>query len=103
MKKLSLIALAVSLTLIYCGCGKKQIDPAPDKAPFESAVTDYLKKNSMGMKIGEFKSLSVSGDTATGTVSMKEADDLYNVNVKWEFTFKKNQDGWEAISYRDAK
>lgn len=103
MKKLFLVIVAVPLALVSGGCGKKQTEAISDMVPFESAITAYLDKNSMGMKIGEIKSLSVSGDTATGTVSMKEADDLYNVNVKWEFTFQKNQDGWEAISYRNAQ
>lgn len=99
--KTTLLVLLGVLVLAQAGCRK----PGPTKdvtAPFEAAIAAYLKQNSMGMKLIEFKSLTVTGDTATGVATMQEAESLYALKVTWEFTFRKDKTGWTAVSHKSS-
>ena len=98
---LSLVLLGTAV-LLACGCAKK--GPArAETAPFEAAIAAYLKQNNLGMKVAEFKSLTVTGDSATGTVAMQEAEGMYDLKVTWVFTFRKDKDGWKAVSYKSGQ
>ena len=97
MKKILLAAMGLGVGL-WLGCAAK--GPSKEEAaPFEAAITAYLKQNSMGMKVVEFKSLAVTGDTAKATAALQEAEGLYGLKVKWEFSFRRDESGWKAESY----
>ncbi len=99
--KTTLRVLLGIVVLVLSGCRKQ--GPAKDKTvPSEAAIVAYLQQNSMGMKIVEFKSLTITGDTATGVTTMQEAESLYALKVTWEFTFRKDKDGWTALSHKSS-
>ncbi|MFC1497896.1 hypothetical protein ACFLS1_05410 [Verrucomicrobiota bacterium] len=99
MKTKILITLLALVIFSLCGCGKKALTQK-ETEPFKTAIVTYLKQNDMEMKVAEFKSLTIAGDTATCTAAMQEAEDLYDLKVTWGFTFHKDKDGWKAISYK---
>jgi len=94
-----LFALAA---LLLCGCGGGESAPT-DAAAYEQAVSAYLEKESMGMKVAGFESLEKNGDNATAFVRLQDAEGLTGVKVKWEFNFRKSGDGWTVTSAREAR
>lgn len=97
---LGAIALA---TFIFTGCGGGGGSKPADTSAYEAAVTAYLEKESMGMKVAEVESLEESGDTAKGFIRLQDAEGLTSVKVKWEFDFKKSGDSWTVTTAREAK
>ena len=74
------------------GCGRRA---APqDTAPFEAAVSTWLRTQSMDMKPGRFRSLEVKGDTARAAVSLGHAEGAAGVSVQWDFTFARQGGAW---------
>ena len=98
----SLIATALLIAILLCSCGKTS-PITKDTAPFDSAITLYLKQKHMGMKVVEFESLTVSADSATAQVAMQKAEGLYGMKVHWVFTFKNTNGNWTAQSYEVAQ
>lgn len=96
------IAVAVVLVLVLVGFflsrGGGGGTVTADTTPFEVAITRYLDAHSMGMKVAGFKSLELTGDTATAVCSMQEKSGLYGgMAVKWRFTFRQGADGaWQV-------
>ena len=96
------IAVAVVLILVLAGFflfrGGGGAAVTADTTPFEAAITRYLDAHSMGMKVAGFKSLELTGDTATAVCSMQEKSGLYGgMAVKWRFTFRRGADGaWQV-------
>ncbi|MHC4481610.1 MAG: hypothetical protein ACYS1C_11675 [Planctomycetota bacterium] len=75
-----------------------------DVAPFQEAIARYLEANSMGMKVTEFESLEVAGDSASVLCRMQEASGLYGgVAVRWRFTFQRDAHGTWRVSEREAQ
>ncbi len=94
-----LLPLVGLLTMALCGCGES----APTKeetAPFDAAIVEYLKDKQMGMQIAEFKTLTIDADTATASVAMKDAQGLYRVKVRWEFSFRKVNGHWKVLVHK---
>jgi hypothetical protein len=92
MRTLCGVALAALLLgLGGCGDGKKQ---DVDTKPFEAAIVEYLRVNSMGMKPDKFESIEVTGDKATAKVRMATADDLYGMKPLWTIEFARQGDKW---------
>ncbi len=92
------IVLSVAV-LAGAGCGKRA-GAGADSEAFKAAIGAYLQQKSMGMKVAELKSLKTSGDTATGVASMQDAEGLYSVKVTWEFSFRRDQNGWTVVSHK---
>jgi hypothetical protein len=94
-----LAAMLVGL-LLFCaaGCGKKETVKA-DTAPFQAAITKYLADKSMDMKVTEFQSLEATGDTATAVCRLAEASGLYNMGVRWRFTFQRHGEVWQVTGH----
>lgn len=99
IKYLGTVALAA---VLFTGCGGKTPVTA-DTSAYDSAVTAYLEKESMGMKVAGFDSLEENGDKATGMVRLQDAEGLTAIKVKWEFTFSKSGETWKVDSAREAK
>ena len=79
--------LMVHLVLVI-GCSKSK-PVAVDTAPFEAAIVAYLDEKNMGMAIAEFKTVEITGNSATAVCSMEEASGLYGMKVQWAFTFQR--------------
>lgn len=94
------IALAMTLTV---ACGDKGASVPADISGYEKAVTAFLERESMGMKVAEFESVQEDGDGATAMVRLQDAEGMTSIKVKWEFTFTKSDDGWTVKSGREAK
>jgi hypothetical protein len=96
------LLLLVSVSLLAFGCGRKP-PSSEETGPFEPAIAEYLQQQGMGMKVGEFKTLGVTGDTATATVAMQDAEGLYKMNVTWEFSFQKQANEWRTVSHQTSR
>lgn len=71
-----------------------------DTAPFEAAISRYLEAKSMGMKVAQFKALSVHDAAAEAVCRMQEASGLHKVTVTWHFNFGRRPDGvWEVLAH----
>ena len=98
MKPWASVWLVGLLLLCAVGCGKDE--PMADTAPFQAAVTNYLAARSMDMRVAEFQSLEVEGETATAVCRLEEASGLYSgVGVHWRFTFRRDDRGWTALKH----
>lgn len=97
MRESSLLAPALA-ALALAGCGGSS-EPAPKRAPepFRTAITEYLRINSMDMAPQEFDSLQIEGDRATARVRMAPKDGLYGMKVVWTIAFEKAPSGWRVI------
>jgi hypothetical protein len=85
--------LLFPLAIIMVGCGKDAA-PAVDPAPFQAAVDDYCRSRNYGMAIAEVVALKETGETATMTCKMKEAEGLYGIAVVWEFSLRQDGGRW---------
>ncbi len=100
IKYLGAVALAA---VLFTGCGGKDGSAPADTSAYSSAVTAYLEKESMGMKVAGFDSLEENGDKANGMVRLQDAEGMTSIKVKWEFTFSKSGETWKVDSAREAK
>ncbi len=98
MRALAKVSLVGVLLLCAAGCGKEEV--TADTAPFQAAVTSYLAQKNMGMKVTEFKSLEIEGETATAVCRLEEASGLYNIGVRWRFTFQQGPQGWKVTEHK---
>ena len=97
--------LAVLLALSACG-GAGDPTVIPDREAFDRAVKRYLSGKSMELAIDEYRSfeLAESGDAAVAVIALAHAGDGYaNLRVRYEFTFEKVNDRWQATSHRQVK
>ena len=92
MRTLSAAAL-VALVAAFVGCGGNKAADT-DTKPFEAAIVEYLRVNSMGMKPDKFESIEFTGDKAVAKVRMATADDLYGLKPLWTIEFRKERDKW---------
>ena len=86
-------AVLVALVVAFVGCGGNKAAET-DTKPFESAIVEYLRVNSMGMKPDEFESIEFTGDKAVAKVRMATADDLYGMKPLWTIEFTRQGDTW---------
>ena len=93
----ALFTALLSVTFLLSSCGDKPIDI--DTAPFDKAITSFLASEHMDMKINKFKALTVEGQTANATCSMKSQTGL-GPAVVWKFKFKKESDAWKVDSFQ---
>lgn len=93
-----LVIGAVLAMLCAAGCGGKDEPSAETTAPFARAVEQYLHEKSMGMKVSSFKSLEVSGGTATAEVRMADKDVGYGLRPQWTFTFQRAGGAWKVTN-----
>jgi len=98
---------AVVAVLLLCfplcllgGCGSDE--PAVDPAPFQAAISEYLRQKNMAMAVKQIKEgPTVSGDTATLSASLFHAE-LQGPTVTWQFSFKRTAGGgWRVVSHKD--
>jgi len=95
------VSLAVVLLVFsLSGCGPAE--PAVDPAPFEAAVTEYLRQKNMAMAVKQIKEgPTVTGKTATLTASLFHAE-LKGPTVTWEFSFQQTAGGgWKVVAHKD--
>jgi len=87
--------LVALVALAGCGGGE---GAKVDAKPFEAAIVEYCRVNSMGMKPEAFESLTLEGDDkAVAKVRMATADDLYGMKPLWTISFRKEGDAWVVI------
>ena len=92
MRAMCAVAL-FALAPILLGCGGKT--EKVDTKPFEAAVVEYLRVNSMQMKPDKFEAIKVEGAKATAKVRMATADEMgYGLKPLWTIEFKKEGDKW---------
>lgn len=100
MQKIILSA-TVAILVFFCGCRKNGGKPSANKKAFETAINNYCKSHSYGMKIKSFEGTMEKGNEASAMCKMEEAEGLYNMSVLWTFTMKKNKSGaWEVVSHK---
>jgi hypothetical protein len=87
-------------SMAACG-GGSSAPSAADAAPVATAITAYLEKQSIEMKVAEVKELKIDGETAKASASLAQADEVYNLKVTWSFELKKSGTGWEVTSHSD--
>jgi len=97
MKAWAMLSLIGLLLLCTAGCGKDEA--ATDTAPFQAAIAKYLAGKSMGMEVTEFESLEATGETATAVCRLTEASGLYNMGVRWRFTFERDGQAWRVAAH----
>ena len=51
------------------------------------------------MRVTEFESLDVTGETATAVCRLEEASGLYSMGVRWRFTFQRDGQDWKATGH----
>jgi len=90
--------VAALMGLPSCGGEKKPSEA--ETAPFAKAIEQYLRDQSMGMKVSGFESLDVSGDTATAKVKMADKDVGYGMRPRWTFTFQKADGTWKVADVK---
>lgn len=91
-------AAAAALALVAYGCGKSA--PTGDTTPFKVAIENYLNDHQMGLKVAEFKELSVEGAKATAVVSLEHAEGMVGVKVRWTFEFEQRNGRWAAVRHK---
>jgi len=97
MRAWATVWLVGLVLLCLVGCGKEEA--AADTAPFQAAITSYLAARSMSMKVTDFESLELAGETATAVCRLEEASGLYSMGVRWRFTFQRDRQGWRATEH----
>ena len=103
MKKLIIACLSISILVsLISACGSKE-EPTVNPAPFEAAIKDYCKSKNMEMKVSSFEKIAVKDNDASAICKMEIADGSYGVKVTWQFTFKKENDKWIAVSQETRK
>ena len=86
-------AALMVLALVLTGCGDKA--EKVDTTPFEAAIVEYLRVNSMQMKPETFESITLEGPTATAKVRMATSDEMgYGLKPLWTIDFKREGDKW---------
>lgn len=94
------LLLGLTLALLTGGCGGPE--EMPDTAPYQAAITDYLKANSMDLKVNEFEELEVTGETATALVALSAADpSIAQLKVRWHFDFQQADGAWEVTGHQE--
>lgn len=88
-----------AILLAGCGGGEDKT-PKGDTAPFQAALTEYLRVGSMDMKPEKFESLEITGDKATAKVRMATKEDLYGMKPTWTVTFEKSEAGWRVTDVK---
>ncbi|HCE46637.1 MAG TPA: hypothetical protein DET40_24075 [Lentisphaeria bacterium] len=102
MKKLIIACLTISLlATLISACGSKE-EPAVNSAPYEAAIKEYCKNRSMDMKVASFEKIDVKDNDATAVCKMESAE-VPGPKVTWQFTFKKENDKWKAVSQETKK
>ncbi|MGB0580575.1 MAG: hypothetical protein ACPGVU_12790 [Limisphaerales bacterium] len=98
---MTLLAAIVLVAVMTTGCGGSK---SVSGDAFSPAVTQYLEKESMGMKVAGYDEVSEDGDKATAMVRLQDAEGMTSIKVKWKFTFSKDADGnWKVDSAQEAK
>ncbi len=95
-----LVLAVVALAVAASGCGESK--PAVDSAPFEAAVSDYLARNDMALRLKKIRQgPTVDGDRATMSASMTSRD-VGGMSVVWEIEFQRRADGqWTVVGHQD--
>jgi len=97
-KIIKFFVVAISM-LILTGCGNSEPAITENTVPFEKAIAKYCRAKSYGMAVKKFVSLKVTGDKADAVAKMQEAGGIYNISVKWEFKFQKQNGNWKVNSH----
>lgn len=87
---------------LAAGCARESAVTA-DTGPFAKAIVVYLRKESMDLKIDEFKTLTTDGKQASAQVSLAAADEtMARIKVRWTFQFEQQGDGgWRVASRQE--
>jgi hypothetical protein len=95
-----LVVLGVFLAAsLFCGgCGGKS--EAVDTGPFEGAVQAYLKERSMELRVAEFKSIQVKGETAEAAIALEYAGEGVGPKVRWTFWFAQKDGAWVVTQHK---
>ena len=100
------VALAFALLAVAVTPGCKRETPAgpqfkENTAAWEKAIAEYLEARNMDMAADALDQFKIEGDTATVVYAMKQKDEIYNLRVRWKFTFKRTPDGgWRVETYQ---
>lgn len=93
-----MLILAATWLVASSGCGQKE--QVEDPAPFLQAVTVYLQKNDMALKVKTIRSgPTVKENQAQMTAALTHAE-LGGPAVTWELQFVRQSDGtWQVTSH----
>jgi hypothetical protein len=95
---LSLITLSL---LILTGCGEKK--PDIDTAPYKTAITAFLKKSHMDLKVTSFQDIKTDPQKAEAVCGLKYINGT-GPAVRWKFYFEKDDnDNWQVTDYEQNK
>jgi hypothetical protein len=87
--------------LVITSCGKKELDV--DTTPFNKAITAFLKKSHMDLKVTTFQKIKVQDENAEATCGLKYITGA-GPAVRWKFYFEKNDDDqWQVNKYEQNK
>ena len=100
MRFLSIILLTLISVIMLCSCGGKEKLVKKETNLYNAAITTFLSKKAMGMKVVEFISVDTNENTSSCVVKMQDVNGLYSIKPKWEFKFVKNDGKWEVRSYK---
>jgi len=94
--QLMIRTMCLGMILLLASCSGQK--PLADTAPFEAAIAQYLKANSMGMKVHQFKELKIDGASANAEVSLGHAEEATAIKVRWGFEFRQQNGVWQVTT-----
>jgi hypothetical protein len=95
--------MVACLFTIFAGCGGGSAPDPATTTKVTTAITAYLAEQSMEMKVAEVSDFTATGENATATASLQQADGVYNVKVAWTFQLAKSGEGWKVTSHAESK
>ena len=103
MSTCRLLLLGVAALAILPGVGGcRKSAPTYDTGPFKAAIESYLQDHQMGLRVVEFKELTVEAAKAQATVSLEHAEGMVGVKVRWTFWLEKRGGQWVAVRHKQS-
>lgn len=95
------VFLILGLCILFpLGCRKPP--PSVDTVRlFQPAIEHYLAQHGMGLRVAAFRKLEVQGGHARAQVSLRDAEGVVGVKVRWTFELEKRSGHWITVSHRE--
>ncbi len=92
------VVCAGLMVWLVAGCGQSE---PQNTGAFKQAIVEYLKSNSMDLRVDSFRTLEKKGNTAKANVSLAYAGEGVGVKVRWNFEFEKADGSWRVIRHSE--